>query len=112
VATHDTFVLTGSADDTIRKWDMSTCECLEIYEGHTSRVFRVICTEDWIFSTSYDATARAWRFDTSDLDEEEDPCVRIFKVCALFRPSKNFSALTFAKEKNKVAKKYSISENI
>jgi WD40 repeat protein len=79
VATHDTFVLTGSADDTIRKWDMSTCECLEIYEGHTSRVFRVICTEDWIFSTSYDATARAWRFDTSDLDEEEDPCVRIFK---------------------------------
>ncbi|CAG0912333.1 unnamed protein product [Notodromas monacha] len=92
VATHDTFVLTGSADDTIRKWDMSTCECLEIYRGHTSRVFRLICTDDWIFSTSYDATARAWLFDTSDLDEEEEACGHAKAVLPIvFIPGENES---------------------
>ena len=28
----------GGADSTIRKWDMTTCECLFVYEGHTSRI--------------------------------------------------------------------------
>jgi WD40 repeat protein len=31
-------VLTGSADSTIRKWDVTKCECLFVYEGHTARV--------------------------------------------------------------------------
>lgn len=38
VAVQDTFVITGGADSTIRKWDMTTCECLFVYEGHTSRI--------------------------------------------------------------------------
>ena len=38
VAVCDTFVVTGSADTTVRKWDMTTCECLFVYEGHTGRV--------------------------------------------------------------------------
>ena len=38
MGTHDTFVITGGADSTIRKWDMTTCECLFVYEGHTSRI--------------------------------------------------------------------------
>jgi len=29
----DVFVVTGSADETIRKWDMSTCECVTVYSG-------------------------------------------------------------------------------
>ena len=29
----DIFVVSGSADDTIRKWDMSTCECLFVFKG-------------------------------------------------------------------------------
>ena len=38
VAVYDTFVITGSADSSVRKWDMTTCECLFVYEGHTARV--------------------------------------------------------------------------
>ena len=38
VAVQDTYVITGGADSTIRKWDMTTCECLFVYEGHTSRI--------------------------------------------------------------------------
>ena len=40
VAVYDTYVISGSADCTIRKWDMSTCECLFVYEGHTARVMK------------------------------------------------------------------------
>ena len=42
VGTHDTFVITGGADSTIRKWDMTTCECLFVYEGHTSRIQKYV----------------------------------------------------------------------
>ena len=38
VGVFDTFVVTGSADSTIRKWDMTTCECLFVYEGHKARI--------------------------------------------------------------------------
>ena len=27
------FVVTGSNDNTIKKWDMTTCECCYTYEG-------------------------------------------------------------------------------
>jgi WD40 repeat protein len=77
---YDTHVVTGSADASVRKWDMATCECLDVYQGHASRVFSLVCSNNMIFSTSYDRTARAWRFDTSDLDDDEDPCLRVFHV--------------------------------
>ena len=54
----DTFVVTGSADHTVRKWDMGTCKCLAVYVGHKSLVNRIICTGDFIFSSSYDRTIR------------------------------------------------------
>ena len=38
VGVFDTFVVTGSADSTIRKWDMTSCECLFVYEGHKARI--------------------------------------------------------------------------
>merc|ERR550532_3686208 len=34
VAMHDTFVITGGADSTIRKWDMTTCACLSTKGTH------------------------------------------------------------------------------
>lgn len=71
VAIEETFVLTGSADKTVRKWDMGTCECLQIYRGHNSLVNRIISTGDFIFSSSYDRTARCWDFDTGE-------CIRVF----------------------------------
>lgn len=60
---------------------MSTCECLFVYEGHTARVQRLLCTGDFIFSSSYDKTVKAWLFDTSELDNgsEDKSCIRTFK---------------------------------
>ncbi|KAK3592446.1 hypothetical protein CHS0354_004877 [Potamilus streckersoni] len=68
----DCFVLTGSADKTVRKWDVATCECLVIMRGHTSVIYRMICTGDFVFTSSYDRTARCWDFDTGE-------CIRVFR---------------------------------
>jgi WD40 repeat protein len=67
----DNYVITGSADKTVRKWDMSTCDCVHVFKGHTSLVNRIICTGDFIFTSSYDRTARCWDFDTGE-------CIRVF----------------------------------
>lgn len=67
----ENFVVTGSADKTIKKWDICTCDCVLTFAGHSSPVNRIICTSDFIFSSSYDRTARCWDFDSAE-------CVRIF----------------------------------
>ena len=43
--------------------------------------YRLLCTGDFIFSSSYDKTVKAWLFDTSELDEgsEDKACIRTFK---------------------------------
>lgn len=71
ITIEENYVLTGSADKTIRKWDMSTCECVHIFRGHGSLINRIICTGDFVFSSSYDRSARCWDFDTGE-------CVRVF----------------------------------
>lgn len=101
VTVTDTYIVTGSADNTIRKWDMTTCECLFIYQGHTAKVNRVICTGEFIFSTSSDKTAKAWLFDTADLDDEalSKVCLRTFKehtkalFPVIFIPAENTDGL-------------------
>jgi len=70
VLIEDTYVLSGSADKTIRKWDMATCSCVAVLEGHESTVNRIICTGDFIFSSSYDRTARCWDFETCEFVRE------------------------------------------
>ena len=76
----DTNVVTGSADNTIRRWDMTTCECLFVYEGHTARIQKIIVTGDFIFSSSYDKTIKAWIFDTSEIEQgnESEACIRLY----------------------------------
>ncbi|UJR10022.1 hypothetical protein I4U23_014245 [Adineta vaga] len=66
------YLMSASADQTIRKWDMLSGRCLFICTGHTSIVNRIACTDDYIFSTSYDKTARCWDFHTGN-------CIRTFR---------------------------------
>jgi WD40 repeat protein len=40
----DNYLLSASADQTIRKWDMPSGQCLFICTGHTSIVNRMVCT--------------------------------------------------------------------
>ncbi|XP_074663237.1 uncharacterized protein LOC141915559 [Tubulanus polymorphus] len=67
----DNYVVTGSADKTIRKWDMGTCECVLVFSGHKSLINRIICNGDFIFSSSYDRSARCWDFESGE-------CIRVF----------------------------------
>lgn len=68
----ENFVLSASADGTIRKWDLTTFECVLLFHGHVSTVNKILCTGDFIFSVAYDSHARMWDFDTGE-------CVRLFK---------------------------------
>ena len=40
VAVYDRYVYTGSADASIRKWDIATCECDFVYTGHQSKIHK------------------------------------------------------------------------
>src|SRR6218665_1567579 len=66
------YVVSGSADSTVRKWNMGSCECVTVYRGHTSKVSRVICTGEFLLSSSSDKTVRCWDF-------VEGTCLRVFR---------------------------------
>ena len=40
----ENYLVSASADRTMRKWDMTSGECVFIYTGHTSLINRIICT--------------------------------------------------------------------
>ncbi|XP_075737289.1 uncharacterized protein LOC119176619 [Rhipicephalus microplus] len=90
---HGNFVLTGSADGTLRKWSIVDAKCVHIFVGHGARVNRVLCTGDLVLSTSHDKTARAWRF-YADLDEQEMEEQRLLRQVASSGRSSTRSSAT------------------
>ncbi|XP_054714899.1 WD repeat-containing protein 86-like [Uloborus diversus] len=76
---HDKYILSGSADSTIRKWCLSTYECLYAYEGHKDRINRILCAGDFLFSSSTDHTARVWTLTTHQYAANEDVCLSILE---------------------------------
>ncbi|KAK4321399.1 hypothetical protein Pmani_007789 [Petrolisthes manimaculis] len=81
ITIHDTYVITGSADNTVRKWDAISCNCLYTYSGHECRVMRLLCTGEYVVSASNDHTVRAWHIDDEILDEipESQACIGVFE---------------------------------
>ncbi|CAF1333500.1 unnamed protein product [Adineta steineri] len=69
---YENYLISASADQTIRKWDMLNGQCMFICTGHTSLVNRIAHTGNFLFSSSYDRTARCWDFLTGN-------CIRIFR---------------------------------
>ena len=63
-----TDVLTCSWDNTIRRWNSSTRDCLMIYEGHTEWVLSILYDEATkrIFSASADMTIIVWNSETGE----------------------------------------------
>lgn len=41
---YENYLVSASADQTMRKWDMTTGKCMFICTGHTSLVNRIICS--------------------------------------------------------------------
>jgi WD40 repeat protein len=53
---------TGSADGTVRIWDVVDGSQLAVLRGHTGRVRHVVFAPDggWLVSVAEDGTARVW----------------------------------------------------
>jgi WD40 repeat protein len=67
----DQYLISASADTTIRKWDMSSGTCILAFLGHEATVNKIVSVGDFIFSVAYDKKARCWDADTGE-------CVRVF----------------------------------
>lgn len=67
---------------------METMDCLYIYEGHESKLNRLVISGNLMFTTSYDKTAKIWlsnitnelREAFSDTSTVFHPCLRTLKV--------------------------------
>jgi WD40 repeat protein/serine/threonine protein kinase len=59
-------IVSGSADNTLKRWNTETGECDQTFEGHTNSVTAVCGSGDGrlVFSTSRDRTARCWEVAT------------------------------------------------
>ncbi|XP_010635892.1 WD repeat-containing protein 86 [Fukomys damarensis] len=66
----DGAAFTCSADCTIRRWDVHTGQCAQVYRGHTSIVNRILVANNQLFSSSYDRTARVWTVDKGQVSRE------------------------------------------
>lgn len=68
----------SSADGDIRKWDMQTSQCLLIFRPPAengecrSTIIKIVSVGEFLFSASYDKTARCW-------DTENGELVKTFK---------------------------------
>ena len=40
----ENYLVSASADRTMRKWDMTNGQCVFVYSGHTSLINRIVCT--------------------------------------------------------------------
>lgn len=56
----------GSADTTLRKWDIFSGSCKTVYEGHEAVIHCVLVHQLSLFSSSYDKTARHWNIKTGE----------------------------------------------
>lgn len=64
-STASRYLLSSSADKTIRLWSLDTWTCLVVYRGHESPVWDVRWSPygDYFLSAGHDRTARLWRTD-------------------------------------------------
>ena len=60
VAVAEGRVVSGSADETLRVWDLASGQCLHVLEGHTDEVTAVAVAEGRVVSGSRGQTLRVW----------------------------------------------------
>jgi WD40 repeat protein len=62
------YVVSGSKDETLRVWDLTTGETKRTLQGHTNGVSAVAVTPDsrYVVSGSYDKTLRVWDLTTGE----------------------------------------------
>ncbi|KAL9688661.1 hypothetical protein QQ045_033084 [Rhodiola kirilowii] len=65
-----TRVYSGSADNTIRIWDIDTLQCIETLSGHSGAVTSILCWDAHLLSGSLDGTIKVWAFNEGGKIEE------------------------------------------
>jgi WD40 repeat protein len=71
---NDNYFLSGSADHTIRMWDIESLKCLKVFEGHSDEVRAVAFLPGGrqFVSASFDMTIKIW-------DTDKPACVKTLK---------------------------------
>ncbi len=64
----------SSSDQTVRLWDFTTGECLEVLQGHTNRIWTLAFNHsgNHLATGSYDSTIRLWNVHTGE-------CLRVLQ---------------------------------
>eukprot|EP00850_Spirogloea_muscicola_P023742 SM000385S14620 [mRNA] locus=s385:43261:46177:+ [translate_table: standard] len=55
----------GSMDQSIRVWDLSSGQCVQTLLGHTGIVMGLLCWEQYLLSCSLDGTIKVWGMSSS-----------------------------------------------
>jgi WD40 repeat protein len=60
-------LVSGSVDQTIRRWNLQTCECTQM-TGHTGIVYSIAMSasipKEIVFSGSFDESIKVWNLET------------------------------------------------
>ena len=66
LSTDGSFALSGSADRTLKVWDIATGQCLKTFVGHAAEITSACFSDDgqYILSGSADRTLKFWRVST------------------------------------------------
>ena len=54
------YLASGSADSTLRLWDVESGVTLRVFQGHTASVTGIITDGKKLFSSSIDSTIKQW----------------------------------------------------
>ncbi|CAK7347988.1 unnamed protein product [Dovyalis caffra] len=54
------WLYSGSADSTIRVWDLDTLQCIRTLNGHADAVMSLVCWNQYLLSCSLDRTIKVW----------------------------------------------------
>ncbi|CAG5130863.1 unnamed protein product [Candidula unifasciata] len=63
----DQKIISGLRDNTIKIWDRSTLECIQVLTGHTGSVLCLQYDENIIISGSSDSTVRVWNVHSGEM---------------------------------------------
>jgi len=75
LAISNDFLISASADTTIKIWHLVSGQCLATLYGHLGFVNSLQFSNNILYSCSHDSTIRAWNLNNFKIQE----CIRIFK---------------------------------
>ncbi|KAF8564547.1 hypothetical protein P879_10732 [Paragonimus westermani] len=64
---HQCYLISGSADRTLKKWNLQSGQCYVTFKLHEDIVNTITCANNYVFSGSNDRTATCWNLETGDL---------------------------------------------